>query len=111
MNRLRKRLLAISLASLGVAALVSPGAGRAQAPDEAAAPAPPDEADLLAPLAEPDREDWQQIESQIQRLWSRSGSEAMDLLLRRGNEAIEAEDYPAALEHLTALTDHAQKLA
>lgn len=52
-----------------------------------------------------------QIESQIQRLWSRSGSEAMDLLLRRGNEALEAENYAAALEHLTALTDHAPDFA
>ena len=69
------------------------------------------EADLLARLAEPDREDWQQIEMQIQRLWSRSGSEAMDLLLRRGNDALEAENYEAALEHLTALTDHAPDFA
>jgi tetratricopeptide (TPR) repeat protein len=35
----------------------------------------------------------------------------MDLLLRRGNEALEAEDYAAALEHFSALTDHAPDFA
>jgi tetratricopeptide (TPR) repeat protein len=35
----------------------------------------------------------------------------MDLLLRRGAEAMEAEDYAAAIEHLTALTDHAPDFA
>ena len=35
----------------------------------------------------------------------------MDLLLRRGNEALEAEDYMAALEHFSALTDHAPDFA
>ena len=35
----------------------------------------------------------------------------MDLLLRRGNEALKAEDYATALEHFTALTDHAPDFA
>jgi hypothetical protein len=59
---------------------------------------------LFAQLAEPGREDWERVEGEITRIWSRSGSPAMDLLLRRGNEALEAENYDAALEHLTALT-------
>lgn len=66
---------------------------------------------LLSQLAEPDRGDWVMIETQIMRIWSRSGSEAMDMLLRRGRDAIEAEDYVAAVEHLTALTDHAPDFA
>jgi tetratricopeptide (TPR) repeat protein len=66
---------------------------------------------LLSQLAEPDRGDWASIENQIMRIWSRSGSEAMDMLLRRGRDAIEAEDYAAAVEHLTALTDHAPDFA
>ena len=66
---------------------------------------------LFAELAEPGREDWERIEGEITRIWSRSGSDAMDLLLRRGNEALEAEDYGAALEHFTALTDHAPDFA
>lgn len=67
--------------------------------------------ELMAELAEPGREDWARIEAEISRIWSRSGSEAMDLLLRRGSEALEAEDYVAALDHLSALTDHAPGFA
>jgi Flp pilus assembly protein TadD len=66
---------------------------------------------LLSQLAEPDRGDWATIENQIMRIWSRSGSDSMDMLLRRGRDAIEAEDYAAAVEHLTALTDHAPDFA
>lgn len=66
---------------------------------------------LLGELAEPDRPDWEQIEAEIIRLWTRSGSDAMDLLLRRGNEAMEAENYELALEHFGALTDHAPAFA
>ena len=66
---------------------------------------------LFAKLAEPDQEDWQQTEAEIARIWSKSGSDAMDLLLRRGNEAIEAEQYDVALEHLSALIDHAPEFA
>lgn len=35
----------------------------------------------------------------------------MDLLLRRANEAMDAGDLGAAVEHLTALTDHAPDFA
>jgi tetratricopeptide (TPR) repeat protein len=35
----------------------------------------------------------------------------MDLLLKRGRDAIDAGDLPAAIEHLTALTDHAPDFA
>ncbi len=66
---------------------------------------------LFAELAEPGREDWMRIEREITRLWSRSGSDAMDLLLRRGSDAIEAGDLPAAIEHLTALTEQAPDFA
>jgi tetratricopeptide (TPR) repeat protein len=62
---------------------------------------------LFVELREPGREDWERVEAEIGKLWLRSGSPAMDLLLRRGKEAIEAEDLPAALEHFGALTDHA----
>jgi len=66
---------------------------------------------LFAELAEPERQDWERVEREIIRLWSRSGSESMDLLLRRGNEALEAEKYEQALEHLSALVDHAPDFA
>ena len=35
----------------------------------------------------------------------------MDLLLKRGQDALEVEDVAAAMEHLTALTDHAPDFA
>jgi tetratricopeptide (TPR) repeat protein len=66
---------------------------------------------LFVELAEPGRDDWERVENEIVGIWSKSGSPAMDLLLRRGNEALEAEDYGAALEHFSALTDHAPDFA
>jgi tetratricopeptide (TPR) repeat protein len=47
----------------------------------------------------------------LEQMWSRSGSPALDLLLMRGRDAIEAGDLVAAIEHLTALTDHAPLFA
>jgi tetratricopeptide (TPR) repeat protein len=66
---------------------------------------------LLAQLAEPGREDWERVQTEILRIWSRSGSPSMDLLLQRGGEAMEAEDYMAALDDFSALTDHAPDFA
>ncbi|WP_149866344.1 tetratricopeptide repeat protein [Tropicimonas marinistellae] len=66
---------------------------------------------LLGELAKPDQPGWEQIESSIIREWSKSGSPAMDLLLERGEEALEAGDIDAAIEHFTALTDHAPDFA
>ena len=66
---------------------------------------------LFAELAQPDRKDWEQVEGEINRIWSRSGSPAMDLLLQRGNKALEEQDYPTALEHFGALIDHAPDFA
>mgnify|MGYP001794736850 CR=1 FL=1 len=48
---------------------------------------------------------------EIERLWELSGSTTVDLLLRRGREAIEEEDLETAIEHLTAVTDHAPDFA
>jgi tetratricopeptide (TPR) repeat protein len=77
-----------------------------------AQPASPEELQsLLEQLADPDTRNWQQIERRIHTEWSRSGSPAMDLLLMRAREAMEAEEWDAALEHLTALTDHAPDFA
>jgi tetratricopeptide (TPR) repeat protein len=62
-------------------------------------------------LADPDYQGWTRAESDIRRAWSRSGSAAMDLLLKRGEEALDAGDPETAIEHLTALTDHAPDFA
>lgn len=43
--------------------------------------------------------------------WDKSGSATMDLLLKRGREALEAKNFTEATEHFTALTDHAPGFA
>lgn len=51
------------------------------------------------------------IEEDIWREWSKSGSASFDLLLERGREAMAQGDLEAAIDHLTALTDHAPDFA
>lgn len=46
------------------------------------------------------------IEREIWLEWSKSGSPALDLLLQRGQDAMTLGDYPAAIEHFTAVIDH-----
>ena len=67
--------------------------------------------ELYAQLADPDNPKWQRAQSDIQREWSKSGSPTMDLLLKRGQERVQNGDLAAAIEHLTALTDHAPDFA
>lgn len=102
MTGFRKRILAGAVAAL--AAVAGPASGLT-ADQEARLDA------LFVELAEPDRDDYPRIESEIQRIWSQSGSPSMDLLLRRAGEAVAAEDYAAAIGHLSALTDHAPDFA
>lgn len=66
---------------------------------------------LFAELQDPKNEDWQSVEDKIWREWSKSGSRSMDLLLERGRNAMAAGDYEAAVEHLSALIDHAPGFA
>lgn len=66
---------------------------------------------LFAALTRADDTNWEAIENDIRTEWARSGSPAMDLLLRRGQAALEHDDLAAALDHLTALTDHAPEFA
>lgn len=110
MANYRKRHLAVVVASaLGLIAAPWTGGARPSFAQQEETEARLDR--LFAELAEPGREDWRRIEREITRIWSRSGSDAIDLLLRRGTEALEAEDYAAAVEHFTALTDHAPDFA
>lgn len=67
--------------------------------------------ELFDELRQPDLPNWQVVETQIWEEWSRSGSPAMDLLLARGREALEQDRLDAAIEHLSALTDHAPDFA
>lgn len=66
---------------------------------------------LLEELQVPDQQGWQRIERQLARLWSRSGSASADLLLSRGREALRRGATSTAIEHLTALIDHAPDFA
>ncbi len=70
-----------------------------------------DEQALLQALAAADADEARRLDRQLQRLWSRSGSPSMDLLLQRGRDALEQDDTATAIEHLTALTDHAPEFA
>jgi len=72
--------------------------------------APVSEAEMEALRSAP-KEKAARIAQKIETTWARSGSATMDLLLQRGRDAIEEGDYTAAIEHLTALTDHAPDFA
>lgn len=66
---------------------------------------------LFAQLQEADPADARRISGEIELELSKSGSASADLLLKRGSDALEAGDVEAAIEHLTALTDHAPDFA
>lgn len=66
---------------------------------------------LFDELKSSDAASSQRIEQEIWTEWSKSGSPAMDLLLERGRKAMAEGDLDAAIEHLTALTDHAPDFA
>jgi tetratricopeptide (TPR) repeat protein len=51
------------------------------------------------------------VAKEIELEWTKSGSSAMDLLLKRGRDALDAGEIRTAIEHLTALTDHAPDFA
>lgn len=66
---------------------------------------------LYEELKSADADQADRIEREIWTEWSKSGSPAMDLLLQRGRDAMEAGDLTGAIEHFTALTDHAPDFA
>ncbi|WP_170290343.1 tetratricopeptide repeat protein [Rhodovulum strictum] len=66
---------------------------------------------LLDELQRPDLPNWKQVEREIWEEWAKSGSPSMDLLLKRGRDAITAGKFETAIAHLTALTDHAPDFA
>lgn len=66
---------------------------------------------LFEQLVDPSNPDWERVEDEIWAAWSRSGSDAMDLLLERGRDALAAGNVDAAIEHFTALIDHAPDFA
>ena len=70
-----------------------------------------DEAALLQSLALADAVEAARIEQRLVQVWSRSGSASYDLLLQRGTDALEAGNISVAIEHFTAVTDHAPEFA
>lgn len=66
---------------------------------------------LYQELAEADASSYARIEQQIATEWGKSGSAAMDLLMRRGRDALDAGAPDIAVEHFTALLDHAPDFA
>lgn len=53
----------------------------------------------------------EEIVGRIQKIWARSGSDSMDLLLSRARSAMQAEDYARARIHLAALNRLAPEFA
>lgn len=68
-------------------------------------------ADILAELQNAEPAAAKRLADEARREWARSGSAAMDLLLKKGRDAAERGDWGEAVEHFTALTDHAPDFA
>ena len=67
--------------------------------------------ELFARLKNTDAAGARQIEREIWIEWSKSGSPAMDLLLERGRNAMAEGVTEVAIDHFTALIDHAPDFA
>jgi tetratricopeptide (TPR) repeat protein len=76
-------------------------------------PATPEERldNLFAALVEEDPTGAKLVERRISELWSKSGSDSMDLLLMRGREAMQGEEYDKAVDHFSALIELAPDFA
>lgn len=96
---------------LGIFAVALVAGGKVVAQESALSEKDAQLSALFTQLADPELENWRQIESDIWELWGESGSSAMDFLLLRGRTALAAGDYTIAIDHLTALTDHAPDFA
>lgn len=51
------------------------------------------------------------VAREIKMEWAKSGSPSMDLLLKRGRDAMDEQDFDAAIDHFSALIDHAPGFA
>ena len=73
--------------------------------------ADPEVSKLLGQLESADRVEALKLEREIQLKWSQSGSAAMNLLLKRGKDALERGETNLAIEHFSALIDHAPEFS
>lgn len=110
-----KSTVAALLASVWISApAVAQDSDAAEGPPADEAPADPAarQADLLRQLAEAENPYAAGLVlGELHTLWSRSGSPSIDLLVRRGQEALESGDPEAAVEHFTAAIDHGPDFA
>ena len=92
----------------------NPGAGSPQvAGPQRLPPKPPEtEEQLLTRLAKaPDQRGARTIERELKARWSHSGSPSADLLLKRTDQAMEAQDFDTARQIAQRLTDIAPNFA
>lgn len=66
---------------------------------------------LYGQLKGAEAQDARRIGEEIRHELQKTGSASMDLLVKRGRDALEAGQARAAIEHFTALTDHAPDFA
>lgn len=66
---------------------------------------------LYERLQQSEASDSKSITREIRMKWSQSGSDSMDLLLQRGKDALERGENDAAIEHFSAVIDHAPDFA
>ncbi len=66
---------------------------------------------LMQRLRDADASEAEKIVREIELEWSKSGSASADFLLKRGRAALERREVEAAIEHLSALVDHAPGFA
>ena len=67
----------------------------------------PADAGLYETLAQTEGDGWIDAEMAVLSAWEDTGSEALNMIQNRGEGALDRGDYPSAIGHLTALTDHA----
>ncbi|WP_128513815.1 tetratricopeptide repeat protein [Tabrizicola thermarum] len=67
--------------------------------------------DLFGRLKTAEAGEASRIEREIWIEWAKSGSPAEDLLLQRGKDAMDLGDYPAAIEHFSAIIDQDPEFA
>lgn len=102
-HHLKRAVAAFAVAS---SLLIPSGLGAQEAE-----PVPQDLAGMMQQLRDADPGAADSIADRIRREWDKSGSASADFLLRRGEKALEAGEYEQAIDHLTALTDHAPDFA
>ena len=66
---------------------------------------------LFLRLQDPSAEDFDRVTQEIWIEWSKSGSPSVDLLFQRGQQAMAMGDVATAIEHFTAVIDHAPDFA